>query len=251
VTAAVVLAAGFGTRLGPTTGAVPKPLLHVGGSAVATHLMRALGTLPSIDEVVVVINGRHPDEFERWRAGLGDLSHPRLVNTGARSVEERRGAVADLRAAMASFAAPADRWLVVAGDNLVHANDIRALDLQGEAGHDAVLCRDVGLDPTGSFGELTLDDDRRIVTFREKPADRTSPIAATCTYALSAHAPALLDTYLDEGRDCDSTGRFIAWLCARRPVYGLRLTEPYHDIGTPETLAAARLAFDSAQDAAP
>ena len=42
---AVILAAGFGTRLAPLTDNTPKPLLEVGGRPVATHLCERLGEL--------------------------------------------------------------------------------------------------------------------------------------------------------------------------------------------------------------
>lgn len=242
--AAVVLAAGFGTRLAPLTDRVPKPLLEVGGAPVASHLIDGLRTIPELADIVVVVNDLHPGQFERWRERLADPHRIHLVNTGARSNDERHGAVVDLRTAIGSLPEHQGRWLVVAGDNLVDPADLRALADVGAGGLDAVLCRDVGLAPQGRFGEVTIDGKGRVHTFREKPPDRRSPIAATATYALRADALDQLDAYLSSGGDPDASGRFIGWLSTQRPVHAQLIAGAYHDIGTPENLAAARSSFD-------
>ena len=68
---AVILAAGFGTRLAPLTDATPKPLLEVGGRPVVDHLLDALSALGTgggieLGPTVIVINDRHPDAWRRW-----------------------------------------------------------------------------------------------------------------------------------------------------------------------------------------
>lgn len=240
---AVLLGAGFGTRLAPLTDRVPKPLLEVGGAPIASHLVRRLGTVSDLDKVIVVINDRHPAQFEAWRDSQVEPIAVELLNTGAASVHERNGAVRDMAAAMHSADHVDRRWLVVAGDNLVSGPDLVALEAAGRAVGHAVLCRHVGLHPSGRFGEVVLDDASNIAAFREKPAVRHSPVAATCTYSLGPEAPELLGRYLAEGGEPDAPGSFIAWLSGRAPVRAWLTRGPYHDIGTPRHLADARAAM--------
>jgi len=237
----VVLAAGFGERLAPLTDATPKPLIPIGGVPLIEHIvgrLRACG----LPDPVVVVNHRHPDQWASWRSTTVAAGAV-VVDNGVIDGGSRRGAVADLRAAMdAGAATPPGPWLIVAGDNLVAAEDLAAMAERWM--HDEVplvACRDLGDASGKEFGEVTLGPDGRIVRFREKPAQPTSSLAATCTYVLGPGAPAAIDRYL-EGGDADSPGRFIAWLSARRRVDAHMLNGDYHDIGTPETLAAARAA---------
>ncbi len=125
-----------------------------------------------------------------------------MVDNGVVDGADRRGAVADLAAAMATVAAePGGPWLVVAGDNLVAAEDLAAMVARYERDDvPLVACRDLG-DASGTqFGEVTLDADGRILRFREKPAQPTSSLASTCTYVLGPDAPATVGAVPGLGR---------------------------------------------------
>ena len=91
---AVVLAAGFGTRLAPLTDRTPKPLLEVGARPVASHLVERLRELDADLPIIVVVNGRHP---EAWAAWVDETAgHLTLVSNGVIDEHERLGAIADL-----------------------------------------------------------------------------------------------------------------------------------------------------------
>ncbi len=248
----VLLAAGFGTRMYPLTELVAKPLLEVAGRPVLTHLMDRVAALDgadgvSISEVIVVANQRFASDLEAWAASdaVVAASIPiTVVNTGAEAADLRNGAVADLLQAMRTtdFEAPS-RWLVLAGDNLWGHQLTDYLSAVGEG--NAVVCRDLGDDvPARRFGEVTADVDGRIIGFREKPEQPTSPLVATCTYLLDANAPAQIERYLRTGGDADSPGTFIGWLSQQVPVRALVMTGDYWDIGSFDTLDQARAEFD-------
>ena len=55
---AVVLAAGYATRLYPLTRDRPKALLSVGGKPMLEHLLERLGDVPGLDEIHVVTNSK-------------------------------------------------------------------------------------------------------------------------------------------------------------------------------------------------
>lgn len=242
---AVILAAGFGTRLAPLTDRIPKPLIEVGDRPVASHLVGSLHAVDPAMPIVVVVNGCHPAAWTAWHATTP--GRVIIASNDIRDVRDRLGAVVDLERGLDALP-PVDTVVVLAGDNLIteplapHLASHRAADARS-----LVLCRDLGDDvPANRYGEVTVDAAGRIVRFREKPADPTSPLAATCTYVLEApHAAQRVRTYLAEGGDADSPGRFIAWLAQREPVVAGRLRGPYFDIGSHETLAAARRAFAS------
>lgn len=240
---AVILAAGFGTRLAPLTDHTPKPLLEVGGRPVATHLVERLRELDPDLPIVVVVNGRHPEAWNAWC----DSSPGRVAvsTNGVLTDGERLGAVADLARGLEGLP-EVETVVVLAGDNLIGESLAPHLAVHQADGQPLVLCRDLGDEvPPGRFGEVTVDAAGCITRFREKPDDPDSPLAATCTYVLpGARADTLVHEYLGGGGDADSPGRFIAWLASREPVRAAALIGTYFDIGNHETLAEARRTFD-------
>jgi len=238
-TAAIILAAGFGTRLAPLTDTTPKPLLTVGHQPVINYLLDRLVELGDITNVVVVVNDQHPGQWSTWKQGLPHELSVTVLPNGVRTQAERAGAVADLALAVSELGKP-DHILVLAGDNLLDEPLVPHLRAAASSGHPVVLCRDLGDDvPPGRFGEITTDDNGIISRFREKPAHPESPLAATCSYVLPGTIGTELDAYLASG-DADSPGAFIAWVAARQPVLARPLTGRYFDIGNLETLAQAR-----------
>lgn len=250
---AVVLAAGFGTRLAPLTDSIPKPLLEVGGTPVVSRITTLLRAVPGMISIAVVVNDAHLPQWHAWQADQPSMPELHLVPNGVTDVADAPGAVADMHRGLAAGSRGAATeaptvWLVIAGDNLVDEPLGHHVDLARSSDAAVVLCRNLGgAVPPGRFGEITVDDSGTVVGFREKPDDPTSPLVSTCTYVLPADAPALVRTFL-EGTEAhgghDSPGQFVAWLAARRRVVASELTGPYFDIGNLETLAAAQNAYD-------
>ena len=52
---AIILAAGYATRLYPLTKDTPKPLLNVGGKPMMEHILLRLEEVDAIDEIYVVL----------------------------------------------------------------------------------------------------------------------------------------------------------------------------------------------------
>ena len=61
---AIILAAGYATRLYPLTENFPKPLLPVGGKAILEWLVKNLWD--SVERFIVVTNHKFVGEVEKW-----------------------------------------------------------------------------------------------------------------------------------------------------------------------------------------
>ena len=79
---AIVLAAGFATRMYPLTRDRAKPLLDVGGRPVLSWILDRVLEVPEVDEVVVVTNGRFEEQFEAWCAGYEARVPVRVISDG-------------------------------------------------------------------------------------------------------------------------------------------------------------------------
>jgi glucose-1-phosphate thymidylyltransferase len=233
---AIVLAAGYATRLRPLTDNVPKPLLPVGGRPLLDWILANIRQIDEIDETHVVTNSRFAGEFRKWGDRHGVVVH----DDGTSTNEDRLGAIGDLKFVL-DRAEIDDDVLVVAGDNLFDfklSDSVRFLRTHENTSAVAVYdCRDLEL--AAGYGIVELDDDDRITFFVEKPADPPSTLAAIATYLYSLPQLPLIAEYLAEGNAPDQAGSLVAWLYQRQPVYGYRFEGEWFDIGDRNQLLEA------------
>jgi glucose-1-phosphate thymidylyltransferase len=241
---ALILAAGYATRLRPLTDTWAKELLPVGGRPIVERILDKLGDVEEVEEVHVVTNARKAPAFREWSRGHEVTIH----DDGTTSNDDRLGAIGDMLFAV-EHAGLDDDLLVIAGDNLF---EFRLSDLvafwRSRGVASAVAVRDVGsLELASHYGVVELDEDGRMRSFIEKPADPVSSLAATATYVFHREHVRLLRPYLDGGHGSDQPGRFVAWLQRHEPVYGWVFDEPWFDIGNHEQLLEAdnRLRVDA------
>ena len=234
---AVLLAAGYGTRLRPLTDDRPKHLLPVGGRPMLDWILDSVRGVEDVDAVHLVTNHRFAADFEEWGASRDVVVH----DDGTTSNEDRLGAVGDLRLVIET-AGLGDQELVVLGDDLLE------LSLPGfvewwrakPQPSAAVPLHDVG-DPelATHYGIASTDADDRVVHFIEKPSDPPSTLAATVAYLLPPEHVRLVGAYLDEGQSPDNAGSFLGWLARKEAVYGYRFDGYWYDIGNHTQLLEA------------
>uniref|UniRef100_A0A3Q2W559 Zgc:136439 n=1 Tax=Haplochromis burtoni TaxID=8153 RepID=A0A3Q2W559_HAPBU len=225
---AVILAAGYGTRLqrdvlADTTGRfahlahVAKPLLPVGRCPLSSHWIHALTVSSSVDTIYVV--------------NLG-VTWPYKPNSEILRDPERLGAVACLQLAVKHFNIE-DHVIVIGGDTLFKEDfslrkvKERFSDVQSKCEDSCLVlsyqCRD---EETQKYGILEADTDLRVLCMKEKPlpSETKSRRACPCFYVFSKRSLRLLDTFLEEKKDApitekDAPGNFVSWLIPRKPVY--------------------------------
>ncbi len=234
---AIILAAGYATRLYPLTKDRPKPLLDVGGRTIIDRLVDGLAGVPAIDRCVVVTNARFFQHFLRWRSER--LERIDIINDGTSSNESRLGALRDLALAVkeSGVEGPA---LVVAGDNIfdfAFAGLVRFFD---QVKVDCITVhRLTDREALSRTGVVQMDPDDRVTGFAEKPTQPASTWAAPPLYVYTGET---LNGRLPEflaGSDADAPGAFVPWLLERAPVAAYRIPGERYDIGNHESYAAA------------
>ena len=232
---ALILAAGYATRLRPLTDSVPKMLLPLAERPMLDYLLDRLREVDELDEIHLVTNARFARAFEDWAPE--DVT---VHDDGTTSNEDRLGAIGDIAFAIERGGLAGEDLLIVAGDNLIGYSlaDFVAF-WRGKDG-SAIAVRQLG-DPAllTQYGVVELDEHDRVVGLEEKPAEPKSDLAATASYLYRGEHLALLSRYLDEGNPPDAPGNFMVWLHTREPVYGYRAVGEWHDIGDLGQLLAA------------
>ena len=226
---AIVLAAGYATRLSPLTDTIPKQLLPVGGRPMLDWILEKVRELEDVDEIHLVTNARFAADFADWGEPHGVEVH----DDGTTTNDDRLGAVGDLDLVIRR-AGLDDDLLVLAGDNLFDFQLADLRDFWRAKGPDtsALAVYDCGdLELATHYGIVALDGDDRIVHFVEKPSEPPSTLAATVIYLLPQAHARLVAEYLAAGHSPDNAGSFVAWLARRAPVYGYAFEGRWYDIG--------------------
>jgi glucose-1-phosphate thymidylyltransferase len=241
---ALVLAAGYATRLRPLTDTTPKQLLPVGGRPMLDWIADKLDEIPALGELHLVTNARYAPDFAAWAQARGGVS---VHDDGTTSNDDRLGAIGDIRFVLERTGLGGDDLFVIAGDNLLDASLADYVSWwRAKGAASALAVHDVDEPAVARhYGVVELADDERVVAFVEKPADPPSTLAATATYIFHREHVALVEPYLAEGNPPDQPGNFLAWLYRRRPVYGYVLPGDWYDIGTPDQLLEADNRFRS------
>ena len=242
---AVILAAGYATRLYPLTLDRPKALLDVGGRPMVEHLLRQLEGVEGLDGIQLVTNAKFAGAFRDWAAGWGG-AEVTIVDDGTSDEETKLGAIGDLELTIRE-AAIDDDLIVLAGDNLFSESLAPFGEFARRKDASALGVYDVGdLEAIRRYNAIELDDDDRVTFFEEKPRQPRSTLTGIALYFYPRRSLGLVAEYLEQGNNPDQPGRLVQWLYPRVPVYAWRVPGRWYDIGSAETLAEADRAFSAA-----
>ena len=186
---ALLLAAGYATRLRPLTDRIAKPLLPVGGRPMADWILDRIAESGVIDGVEV--GHERPLRAGLRRVGREPRRHGLRRRHG--SNDDRLGALGDIRFALERSDLGGERLLVIAADNLFEfslADYIAFWRAKADGSAIAVhRLADPGL--AHLYGVVELADDGRVVGLEEKPEHPRSDLVSTATYLFSADHLAL------------------------------------------------------------
>ncbi|HLC97536.1 MAG TPA: nucleotidyltransferase family protein [Candidatus Nanoarchaeia archaeon] len=236
---ALILAAGYATRLYPLTKDTPKPLLLVAGKPLLEYILEKLEDVGEIEEITIVTNARFYGHFRRWLDTSRYSKKITLLNDGTRSNEDRLGAVGDIQFVLQRETVEED-LLVIAGDNLfgfslrdfVHFytenNGVSSVVLYDRQDKEAIK---------GRYGVAVLNDGR-IIDFEEKPQLPKSTLTSTACYLFNQKDLQLVSQALRQGK-ADNPGDFVRFLVQQSCMNGFVTNEPCFDVGTLVSLQEA------------
>ena len=238
---AIILAAGYATRLWPLTLDRPKPLLHIGKRPMIEHIIKRLNKINGLTQIHVVSNTKFVDAFIQWKDQYNSAKKIFITDDGMRALDERRGSIGDILFTIEKRKINTDT-LVVAGDNIfdfdlnVFIKNAKANSQNASIGlfdiKDKKLAKEYGI--------VVLNKDSTIASFEEKPSKPKSTLAAMCLYYFPKDKIRLLRKYKADGNPLDLAGSFIKWLSSRESVYGHVFQGKWLDIGDKKSLKKAQ-----------
>ncbi|HEA47530.1 MAG TPA: nucleotidyltransferase family protein [bacterium] len=236
---ALILAAGYATRLYPLTKDRPKPLLAIAGKPILEYIMERLKRVEEIEAVYLVTNKKFIPNFQNWLANFKIKKRVKTLNNGSTCDDNKLGAIGDIRFVLEKERID-DDLLIIAGDNLFEFDLSRFIRFFHEKKASCIALYDIGdKERARKYGVVAIDANQRIVNFEEKPSCPASTLIATCLYLFSKKDLSLISTYLKEKRSSDAPGFYIQWLAEKEEVYGFVFKEKWYDIGSLESLREA------------
>jgi glucose-1-phosphate thymidylyltransferase len=242
---ALILAAGYGTRLYQLTKSVPKPLLKVNGRPIVEYILEGIKIIPNIEEVYMVVNKKFYKKFEEWERDYESEKPIRLINDGTTDDSNKLGAIRDIELVIREKGIDSE-LLIIAGDNLFNFDLNEFYDFWKQKNSFCVgLFKVNDLSLICKYSNVKLDSENRITDFVEKPPKALSNLVAICLYIFPRTGLYLVRKYLEENNNPDTPGYFIQWLVKREKVYGYELNGKWLDIGDTNSYEKAKEEFHS------
>ena len=217
---AIVLAAGYATRLYPLTENVAKPLLPVAGRPMLDYLFDTIREVDEIDAIHVVTNHKFAQDFDRLggrtlRRHASTTTARRARMTGsARSATSVSSSTEPTSTPTTCSSSPATTCSTTASPTT------SVVARQGRRERARALRR---------RRPRPCEEVRHRRARRRRPPDELhreagapdrSTLVATARTSTTARTSRSCTQYLAEANSPDQPGQFLAWLVPRAPVYG-------------------------------
>jgi len=229
---AIILLAGYATRMYPLTENQPKALLPLRGKAVIDYIIEQINRIPDIDTIYAITNSKFYTHFCDWAKTAPTAIPIEVLDDGTSTPETRLGAVGDVYFTITEKSID-DELFIVAGDNYFTYDLKEQYDLFRKTGCDTIAGKELNdIEMLKAFAVAKLDPDGKVLDLIEKPPEPQSNIAIYATYFYRQDTVKLFKQYLDEGNNADLIGAFPQWLHKIRDVYAYKMNGDCYDIGT-------------------
>lgn len=242
---AILLAAGYATRLYPLTFNFPKALLPINCVPVINIIIHKLELIPAINEVIVVTNNRFFNDFKDWCKEYRFKKKITILNDKTTSDKDKLGAIADLGFVIDKRDLKED-VIVIGADNLFDAKLGNFIKFARESKKICVGVFDFKKkSEVTKYGVVKLGRNKRIVDFREKPKRPQTTLVAMCLYYFPRGKAKIIDKYLQSSQKKDAVGHYISWLVKKNQAYGHIFKGRWFDIGDKQQYFKANKTFQT------
>jgi len=240
---AIILAAGYATRLYPLTINKPKALLTINEKPIINYIVEQINTIDVVDEIYVVTNHKFIDSFANWQNEIESRAKITVLDDGTTSEQDRKGAIGDIAFVIQKMNIN-DELLVVAGDNFFTYPLKNYYDFYKQKDKDCVCVKVWNDEKTlRNFGIALLDQNNKVLDIEEKPENPKSNTVVFAMYLYQKDTIPLFEKYLSQGNNPDAPGNFPAWLYKQKEVYACTFKGECYDIGTPESYQEVQALF--------
>ena len=229
---AIILLAGYATRMYPLTKDQPKALLPLKGKPVIDYIVEQINRIPAIDTIYAVTNSKFYTHFVEWAKTAPTTVPIEVLDDGTTDNSNRLGAVGDIYFTIQEKSIDDDIF-VIAGDNYFTFDLKEQYDFFVDKGHDTLAAMEINdIEMLRAFAVAELDGSGKVLSLEEKPQTPKSNTAIFASYFYRRETLPLFKRYFDEGNPPDAPGYFPEWLHKISDVYAYIMNGECYDIGT-------------------
>ncbi len=226
---AVILCAGYATRLYPFTINEPKALLMVDGKPLLSFTTENISKIKEVDKAYIVTNEKFYQKFTDWKNT--ESTEIEIINDGTTKNEERLGGVMDFELALKKIE---DDIMVVFGDLFFNFPLERFVDYFKKVRRPCVALHDLkDKEKAKRFGVLEMQEDK-IIGFEEKPENPKFTLINAGAFIFPKETIPDLKEYIKSDKNKENIGYIIIDWMKDKDIRGFVFEEDWHDIGTIE-----------------
>lgn len=234
---AILLVAGYATRLYPLTENFPKALLSIGGRPLLDYIVDEINEVDDIDEIYAITNDRFYNIFLGWANNKENKKPITVINDGTKSNDDRLGAIGDIKYTIDNMKIKED-IIIIAGDNLFTFKLKDFVSFYKEKKSPCVTVKEIqDNELLKRVGVSQVDNNCKIISFEEKPQEPKSNLATYAEYIYPKETLYLFDEYYKDGNTADAPGNFIKYIIDKIDTYAYIFEGECYDVGTHESLA--------------
>lgn len=161
----IILAGGYGTRLGSITDEIPKPMVLIGDKPIIAHIMNIYAEYGYTDFIIALGYKQHiiKEHFDKNDYGWNVA----LVDTGLNTLKGGR------LKRLEKYLEDGDTHMMTYGDGVANIDIDKLVDFHHSHGKMLTIS---GVHPPARFGEL-IEKDGKLLSFKEKPQMSTGIIS--------------------------------------------------------------------------
>jgi glucose-1-phosphate thymidylyltransferase len=239
---AIILCAGYGTRLYPLTKNKAKALLPVGEKLIIDHILEKVSNIKEIDELIVTTNKKFYSSFKEWKKGHFLEDKISIFVNGSEGDHHVISALNDLAYLLEKRNFETD-LLIIAGDNLFELDLRKFMDFAETNKGISIVCFEVkNKNEAKRFGVVEVKNNR-IVGFEEKPEKPKTNLISSAIYFFPKDHVKLVKKVGKVADPKSNIGHLIIDLIKTENVYTFVSKGKFFDIGVLEDYKKANEVF--------
>ena len=173
---ALILAAGYATRLYPLTLNTPKALLPIKGETILDNIIKKIEKINSVDEIIIISNNKFYENFLSWSKTYKGHIPITIIDDKTTNNDDRLGAIGDINLAIKQKNIN-DDIIVLASDNYFTFNLKEAHKYYQEKDSDLIIASIANEDllKQRKYAIATLNNENQVVHMEEKPEKPQKP----------------------------------------------------------------------------